>query len=55
MYQSYGMILWILRINLLQTTNVLLPKWDLELELRSIEKYKLTHLPLVPPLARQLA
>jgi 4-coumarate--CoA ligase len=55
MYHSYGMILWILRINLLQTTNVLLPKWDLELALRSIEKYKLTHLPLVPPLVRPLA
>ena len=55
MYHSYGMILWILRINLMQLTNVLLPKWDLELALKSIEKYKLTALPLVPPLVRQLA
>lgn len=55
MYHSYGMILWILRVNLLQLTNVLLPKWDIELALRTIEKYKLTALPLVPPLVRQLA
>jgi len=55
MYHSYGMILWILRVNLMQLTNVLLPRWDLELALKSIEKYKLTALPLVPPLVRQLA
>jgi acyl-CoA synthetase (AMP-forming)/AMP-acid ligase II len=55
MYHSYGMILWILRINLLPLTNVLLPKWDLELALKTTEKYKLTLLPLVPPLVRQLA
>jgi acyl-CoA synthetase (AMP-forming)/AMP-acid ligase II len=55
MYHSYGMILWILRINLMQLTNVLLPKWGLELALKSIEKYKITALPLVPPLVRQLA
>lgn len=54
-YHSYGMILWILRVNLQQLTNVMLPKWDLELALRTIEKYKITLLPLVPPLARQLA
>ena len=54
-YHSYGMILWILRINLQQFTNILLPKWDLELALQSIQKYKITHLPLVPPLVRQLA
>lgn len=54
-YHSYGMILWILRINLLPLTNVMLPKWDLELALKSIEKYQLTVLPLVPPLVRQLA
>lgn len=55
MYHSYGMILWILRVNLLKNTNVMLPKWDLELALKTIEKYKITHLPLVPPLVRQLA
>jgi 4-coumarate--CoA ligase len=54
-YHSYGMILWILRLNLLPLTNVMLPKWDLELALKTIEKYKLTHLFLVPPLVRQLA
>lgn len=54
-YHSYGMILWILRVNLTQATNIMLPKWDLELALRSIEKYKITSLPLVPPLVRQLA
>ncbi|KAF2176564.1 4-coumarate-CoA ligase-like protein [Zopfia rhizophila CBS 207.26] len=54
-YHSYGMILWILRVNLLPLTNVMLPKWDIELALKSIEKYKLTTLPLVPPLVRQLA
>ncbi|KAL6706930.1 hypothetical protein ACN47E_005073 [Coniothyrium glycines] len=55
MYHSYGMILWILRVNLLRNTNILLPKWDLELALKSIQKYKITFLPLVPPLVRQLA
>ena len=55
MYHSYGMILWILRVNLMKNTNIMLPKWDLELALKTIEKYKITHLPLVPPLVRQLA
>ncbi|KAF2031732.1 acetyl-CoA synthetase-like protein [Setomelanomma holmii] len=55
MYHSYGMILWILRVNLMQNTNVLLPKWDVKLALKSVQKYKITHLPLVPPLVRQLA
>jgi 4-coumarate--CoA ligase len=55
MYHSYGMILWILRLNLIKQTSVILPKWDLELALKSIQKYKITHLPLVPPLVRQLA
>ncbi|KAF1945373.1 4-coumarate-CoA ligase-like protein [Clathrospora elynae] len=55
MYHSYGMIIWILRCNLLHNTNIMLPKWDLELALKTIQKYKVTHLPLVPPLVRQLA
>ncbi|ORX97008.1 4-coumarate-CoA ligase-like protein [Clohesyomyces aquaticus] len=54
-YHSYGMILWILRINLMKLTNVMLPKWDLELALKSIQDYKITMLPLVPPIVRQLA
>ena len=54
-YHSYGMILWILRVNLTPATNIMLPKWDLELALKTIEKYKITLLPLVPPLVRQLA
>lgn len=55
MYHSYGMILWNLRVNLVRNTTILLPKWDLELALQSIQKYKVTALPLVPPLIRQLA
>ncbi|KAH7356161.1 4-coumarate-CoA ligase-like protein [Pyrenochaeta sp. MPI-SDFR-AT-0127] len=55
MYHSYGMIIWILRVNLMKNTNIMLPKWDLELALRSIQKYRVTILPLVPPLVRQLA
>ncbi|KAH5437930.1 hypothetical protein HBI47_060440 [Parastagonospora nodorum] len=55
MYHSYGMLLWILRINMLQNISIMLPKWDIELALKSIQKYKITHLPLVPPLVRQLA
>ncbi|KAH7072655.1 4-coumarate-CoA ligase-like protein [Paraphoma chrysanthemicola] len=55
MYHSYGMILWILRINLMQNTHIMLPKWDIELALQSIQKYRITLLPLVPPLVRQLA
>lgn len=54
-YHSYGMILWILRVNLTPATNIMLPKWDVELALKCIEKYKITMLPLVPPLVRQLA
>jgi len=55
MYHSYGMILWILRVNMLHNTTIMLLKWDIELALKSIQKYKITHLPLVPPLVRQLA
>jgi 4-coumarate--CoA ligase len=55
MYHSYGMIIWILRVNMIRQTSIMLPKWDLELALKSIQKYKITHLPLVPPLVRQLA
>lgn len=55
MYHSYGMILWHLRVNLVRNTTILLPKWDLELALQSIQKYKISALPLVPPLIRQLA
>ena len=55
MYHSYGMILWNLRINLVRNTTILLPKWNLERALSSIQKYKVTALPLVPPLIRQLA
>ena len=54
-YHSYGMILWTLRINLSPATNYMLPKWNLELALKTIEKYKITTLPLVPPIVRQLA
>jgi 4-coumarate--CoA ligase len=54
-YHSYGMILWILRLGLQPSTNIMMSKWDLELALKSIEKYKITMLPLVPPLVRQLA
>ncbi|KPI43323.1 4-coumarate--CoA ligase-like 5 [Cyphellophora attinorum] len=54
-YHSYGMILWILRLNSSVSTNVMMKKWDLELALKTIEKHKLTHLFLVPPLVRQLA
>jgi 4-coumarate--CoA ligase len=54
-YHSYGMILWILRVNLTPATNIMLPKWDIELALKAIEKYKITMLPLVPPIVRQLA
>ncbi|KAF1924353.1 acetyl-CoA synthetase-like protein [Didymella exigua CBS 183.55] len=55
MYHSYGMILWHLRINLVRNTTILLPKWDLRIALESIQKYRVTALPLVPPLIRQLA
>ncbi|KAL1954333.1 hypothetical protein VTO42DRAFT_1407 [Malbranchea cinnamomea] len=54
-YHSFGMILWTLRVNLTPSTNILMSKWDLETALKLIEKYKVTFLPLVPPLVRQLA
>lgn len=54
-YHSYGMILWILRVNTQPATNVMMPKWDLELALKTVQKYKISVLPLVPPLVRQLA
>src|SRR4051794_36812635 len=49
------MILWTLRVNLGPITNILMSKWDLETALKLIERYKVTMLPLVPPLVRQLA
>lgn len=55
MYHSYGMILWHLRVNLVRNTTILLPKWQLEQALQAIQKFKITALPLVPPLIRQLA
>ncbi|OAP64118.1 hypothetical protein AYL99_00090 [Fonsecaea erecta] len=54
-YHSYGMIMWILRVNLAPATNVMMAKWDIELALKSIQKYKVTVLTLVPPIVRQLA
>ncbi|OQU99291.1 hypothetical protein CLAIMM_04944 isoform 1 [Cladophialophora immunda] len=54
-YHSYGMIMWILRVNLAPATNIMMSKWNVELALKSIEKYKITVLPLVPPIVRQLA
>jgi 4-coumarate--CoA ligase len=54
-YHSYGMIFWVLRLNWQPCTNIMMPKWDIELALKSIVKYKITMLPLVPPLVRQLA
>ncbi|KAF3481909.1 4-coumarate-CoA ligase 2 [Arthroderma uncinatum] len=54
-YHSFGLILWTLRVNVTRCTNVLMSKWDLETALQLIEKYKVTVLPLVPPLVRQLA
>ncbi|KAI0587235.1 CaiC, Acyl-CoA synthetases (AMP-forming)AMP-acid ligases II [Pyrenophora tritici-repentis] len=55
MYHSYGMLLYILRVNMAPITSIMLPKWDVELALKSIEKYKVGYLPLVPPQVRQLA
>ncbi|EEP76545.1 predicted protein [Uncinocarpus reesii 1704] len=54
-YHSFGMILWTLRVNLNPSTNILMSKWNLEQALQLIQKYKVTMLPLVPPLIRQLA
>ncbi|KIW30803.1 uncharacterized protein PV07_02503 [Cladophialophora immunda] len=54
-YHSYGMIMWILRVNLAPATNIMMSKWNVELALKSIEKYRITVLPLVPPIVRQLA
>jgi 4-coumarate--CoA ligase len=54
-YHSYGMILWILRLGLQPSTNIMMAKWDLELALQSIQKYRITMLPIVPPIVRQLA
>ncbi|KAM5465324.1 hypothetical protein MauCBS54593_006570 [Microsporum audouinii] len=54
-YHSFGLTLYTLRVNVFRSTNILMPKWDLETALRFIEKYKVTLLPLVPPLVRQLA
>ncbi|KAK2882539.1 hypothetical protein FQN49_000266 [Arthroderma sp. PD_2] len=54
-YHSFGLILWTLRVNVTRSTNILMSKWDLETALKLIQKYKVTLLPLVPPLVRQLA
>lgn len=55
MYHSYGMILWNLRVNLVRNTTILLPSWSVEAALAAIQRYRITALPLVPPLVRQLA
>ncbi|KAK5100733.1 hypothetical protein LTR24_000879 [Lithohypha guttulata] len=54
-YHSYGMIMWILRLNQTPTTNIMMSKWDIETALKAIQKYKISVLPLVPPIVRQLA
>lgn len=54
-YHSYGMIMWILRLNQTPTTNIMMSKWDIETALKAIQKYKISVLPLVPPVVRQLA
>ncbi|EFR02230.1 4-coumarate-CoA ligase 2 [Nannizzia gypsea CBS 118893] len=54
-YHSYGLTMYSLRVNVMRSTNVLMSKWDLETALRLIEKHKVTTLPLVPPLVRQIA
>lgn len=55
-YHSYGCLIYILSPNLSsRTTVMLLPKWSLPHALESIQKYRITSLPLVPQLVRQLA
>ncbi|KAF2762904.1 4-coumarate-CoA ligase [Pseudovirgaria hyperparasitica] len=55
-YHSYGAIVYIARINLFRYANVmLLPRWNTKHALETIERYRITSLPMVPQVVRQLA
>ncbi|KAJ7194234.1 hypothetical protein GGX14DRAFT_476663 [Mycena pura] len=54
MFHSYGLFAYILRATLRPTTYVILKRWDTAHYLKSIAKYRATHLTLVPSTVHQL-
>ncbi|KAK4517350.1 uncharacterized protein ATC70_000685 [Mucor velutinosus] len=54
-FHIFGLTTLVLRAFYSNTPVVVVPKYDLELVCQLIEKYKVTHGPIVPPVAVQLA
>ncbi|KAI0036568.1 acetyl-CoA synthetase-like protein [Vararia minispora EC-137] len=54
LYHAMGLHIYILRFFLIPSTTIMIPKWDLNLVLDLIPKYKVTDLVVVPAMAHQL-
>ncbi|PFH48611.1 hypothetical protein AMATHDRAFT_149489 [Amanita thiersii Skay4041] len=54
MHHSYGLHTYCFRAFVAPNTMVILPKWNTDLALSVIPKYKVTHLPLIPSVVHQL-
>lgn len=50
MFHIYGVAWFVATLLSCGTTAVILPKFDMHEMLKAVEKYKVTHLPLVPPI-----
>ncbi|KAK1362253.1 4-coumarate--CoA ligase-like 5 [Heracleum sosnowskyi] len=50
MFHIYGVAWFVATLLACGTTAVILPKFDMHEMLKAVEKYKVTHLPLVPPI-----
>ncbi|KAL1820734.1 hypothetical protein ACET3Z_015603 [Daucus carota] len=50
MFHIYGVAWFVATLLACGTTAVVLPKFDMHEMLKAVEKYKVTHLPLVPPI-----
>ncbi|THH20611.1 hypothetical protein EW146_g812 [Bondarzewia mesenterica] len=53
-YHSMGLQAYILRTLLAPTTVIILPKWDIDLMLSLVPKYRVSHLLFVPSIVQQL-
>ncbi|KAJ7258222.1 hypothetical protein C8J57DRAFT_1341451 [Mycena rebaudengoi] len=54
MFHSYGLHVYILRATLYPATFVIMERWNTEAYLRAIEKFRATHLTLIPSAVHQL-
>eukprot|EP01018_Ginkgo_biloba_P034828 Gb_33460 [translate_table: standard] len=55
MFHVYGLVLFATGLIAMGTTTVIMPKIDLDEMLRAVQRYKVTHLPLVPPIILALS